>query len=172
MPRDYRSRTHPHEKSMGSYELAVWRDAMAMAAALAEDLTDELDMSLGQIRQHYQAIPVDKVAEFEEANWSLIGDYLGKTESQRPAFARRLLKGRNSTTVILFNVLCIIAALRAKRLFELRDVYRMSLAPGRGNRVTAAGAYRFSVEAAALADFSWPEEPFDAMCIYDFDDED
>lgn len=58
------------------------------------------------------------------------------------------------------------------KLLELRDRYRMVLVPGSGNRVTAAGAYRFLMETQGLFDYLWLYEAFEALDLYDDDHED
>lgn len=56
---------------------------------------------------------------------------------------------------------------------ELRDSYRYVLAPGLGNRVTASGIYAHATHVAEiLGNMAWPGEDFEAVGIFDGEDED
>lgn len=173
MARGYgRTRTNPHEKHMGSYELAAWRDALDMATEFSEEFVVSLDMTIWDAQKLYRSIPFDDRADFDDQNREHIANYVAKTPSQRPAFVKKLLKDSKPETKIVFHLLCIIAAKRAYDLLQLRDRFRMTLAPGLGNRVTASGAYLFCMEASDLISYDWPDDVFEAIGIYSDDDDD
>jgi hypothetical protein len=157
---------------MGSYESAVWGDAMAMACDLAENFTQQHGVTLNQIRKHYESVKLDALIDLDDQLKPCIADYLAKTASQRPALERKVTKNATQLQASVFRVLCILGACRAYRLLELRDRYRMVLAPGLGNRVTASGAYQFCMDASDLINYRWPYEVFEAAGIYAYDDED
>ncbi|MDO7931560.1 hypothetical protein Q6A26_03645 [Xanthomonas euvesicatoria pv. eucalypti] len=157
---------------MASYQFAAWTDALGMAEHIAGDFASATGLSLNQIRRRYEGIPVNQVEQFETDYWPLIADYLAKTEGQRPGNFRKVTAKVGTDEKIMFLVMCLLAGLRASKLLELRDEYRMVLAPGSGNRSTAAGAYRFLMQAQELMDHSWPYEAFEALGLYDDDDDD
>lgn len=161
-----RRRTEPHEKSMGSYELFAWRDAMEVGGLLEEEF------KLPKARQMYEAMDVKDIIKFERDNAELIETFIGKTVTQRSAYFRRVTKDSNERTKVLFLVLAIIGLVRVMHLLELRDNFRMVLAPGRGNRVTAAGVYGFAGEVQDCFEYDWPWEVFDAYGADDSDDDD
>lgn len=154
-----------HEKDMGSYELFAWRDALALA--------DFLDDTFGaaRARRTFEEASQAEILEFESANGSLIGDFIQKPESQRPALLARLRKAADERTLILFVTLALLGVLRAKAVMELRDRFRTELAPGRGNRVTTAAVYDFSREMREVYRYAWPSEAFEALGIDDSDED-
>jgi len=154
-----------HEKSMGSYELFAWRDAMSMAEWIDEEF------GVAHARKVYEQFDSSSVLKFERENQDLLANFIQKTESQRPAFLRRVAKKANEDTRILFVTLALIGVLRAKEVMEIRDSFRTALAPGRGNRVTTAGIYVFTEKIRDIFTYGWPWEPFDAMGIYCGEDE-
>lgn len=160
-----RKATPIHEKDMWSYEVFAWRDALALAAFLADTFGAE------KARLSFEAIPLEQVIEFEASNGSLIGDFIQKPEGQRPAFLSRISKSSNVSTQILFVVLAILGVIRAKAVMELRDRFRTELAPGRGNRITTAAVYDFSREMRGLYSYAWPGAVFDAIGLDYEDDE-
>ncbi len=160
-----RKATPVHEKSMGTYELFAWRDAMAMA--------DWIDAEFGaaHARQVFEQFELSNVIEFERKHQDLLTEFIQKTESQRPAYLKRIGKNTDEATWILFATLALIGVLRAKEVMEVRDNFRTVLAPGRGNRVTTASVYLFAEEVRNIFTYVWPGEVFDAMGIND-DEED
>lgn len=166
-----RPRREAHEKSMGSYELHAWRDAMEIAQDLI-NVAEEGGITVADVRRRFEAMDVTVVSEVERKNVELISEYLQKSCSQRPAFLRRITKDVDLQQRCLFLTLCILAAIRARDLIELRDRFRMVLAPGCGNRVTIANVYVFGQEVRGLFQWEWPSEVFEAMCIDDIGDDD
>ncbi|CAN7523144.1 hypothetical protein LJR168_003748 [Pseudoxanthomonas sp. LjRoot168] len=158
---------------MGSYEQAAWYDAIRMARHVADDFAESKGISIRAIHRRFEAFSVEQIREFDSKYWHLIGEYVSKTESQRPAYFRKVAGKVGTDEQIMFLVLCVLAALRAGRLLELRDQYRLVLAPGSGNRATAAGAYRFLMETQALFDYSWPHDAFTEAGYYapDFEED-
>lgn len=157
-----------HEKDMGSYELFAWRDALSIAM-----LIDEL-FGARRARLVFDQFRLEQLLEFEAKNSSLIRDFIQKTESQRPSFLAKICKHeKDENTQIAFVSLALLGVLRAKAVMELRDLFRTELAPGRGNRVTTAGVYDFSVEMHSVYAYAWPSEVFEAMALDDgHEDED
>lgn len=170
----YRSRRiESHEKSMGSYELHAWSDAVSMAHDL-HAFAENNDLTLRDVRRRFEALSPSQLSDLETKNVDLIAQYLQKSERQREAFFTRITKTVDLDAKLRFLVLCILGAVRAKELLELRDQHRFHLAPGSGNRVTIASAYTFADRVAELFVYAWPDEVFDAAGIYvDYsDDED
>ena len=162
----------PHEKSMDTYELAAWRDALSMADHLAGAFADANGLSLRDIRRLYETAPSDWVEDIDQTHSHVIAEYVRRSERQRPAYFRKVTATLDLQGQIAFLVLCLLAAVRANALLDLRDNYRMLLVPGSGNRVTVAGAYAFLMEAYKLIDYSWPDGVFEAIGIYAADHED
>ena len=152
-----RRRTEAHEKSMGSYEMFAWRDALAIAELICE--------LYGRARAEnvYKAVEQKEVVKFESENQQLIADFIQKSESQREPFLRRITKEAGDGTRIVFLTLALLGVLRAKALMELRDQFRTALAPGGGNRITTASLYDFSNALPSIYVYEWPAEPFDAL---------
>lgn len=158
------------EKSMRTYERHASQDAMAIASILVEDER----YTLAAIRKWYEKLPSQQVVEFDVRNHELIAKFIEMPESRREGFLNKVTKGATGdTTRLLFIVVAILGANRAARVIELRDRYASSLAPGGGNRVTAAGIYSFAHEVSASFVYDWPSETFHAMGEYgDMDEED
>lgn len=144
----------PHEKDMGSYERFAWDDAHAIAWFIEDTF------GANTARTIYDAIPTEDVINFEKKYHELIGDFIQKSESQRPGFLRRIGKTAEEETRIAFVVLALLGVLRAKAIMELRDKFSMELAPGRGNRLTTASLYDFSQEIQSVYKYAWPFEIF------------
>lgn len=161
-----RQRTEQHEKSMGSYEVFAWRDAMAIASFLADEIP------LARAKASFGRATLPDLTKFERENEALLREFIQKPESQRPAYFRRITKEVSEATKIDFLVLAILGAVRAMRIMELRDQFRMVLAPGRGNRVTTAALYAFSNEMLTVFDYDWPDEVFEAADLDADDDSD
>lgn len=161
-----RRRTDPHEKSMGSYELFAWRDAMSVGSMLEEEC------NLPKARKIYEAMTPEAIMEFEEKNCELLKEFIGKSEVQRHTYFERITKESSEGTKVLFLVLAILGLVRVMRMLELRDAFRTVLAPGRGNRITAAGVYGFAAEVDACFEYEWPSEVFEAYGADDFGDDD
>ncbi|MBK6616247.1 hypothetical protein [Ottowia sp.] len=147
---------------MGSYELHAWRDAMAIAFLLNEDV------GAARARGLYEQVPREEVLAYEQKVSEQIEDFIKRSESQRPSVLRKF---PNDTTKTTFLVLAILGCLRAKTVMELRDNYRMTLAPGSGNRVTTAAMYAFAEQLRSIFEYEWPFEAFDGMGIDDGEDD-
>jgi hypothetical protein len=154
---------------MGSYELHAWRDAMALADFLREEC-EAMDLTVAAARRIYESIDVNNLIDYEEQVSDAVATMIQKPEGQRANHFRKTMKDATTTTKVGFLVLCILGAVRAKEVLELRDRFRMVLAPGSGNRVTCAGAYAFAAEVVSSFNYARPEEVFGAMGIDDSDD--
>jgi hypothetical protein len=157
------SRVEAHQKSMGSYEMHAWSDAMAIASLLDERV------GIAKARKIYVGIPKANLVEYEKSVADGIADFIQKPESQRPAFLKKLPDGVN--TLVAFLTLAIIGCVRAKDVLEIRDNFRNALAPGGGNRITVSNVYRFAQEVADSISYEWPWEPIQAMGLDDESDE-
>lgn len=78
----------PHEKHMGSYSTHVWQDAVQLAYWVKY----ESGCSFEDLRARFAQIPARDRAEYATANQEVIGAFIQRTASQRPAFLRRIAK--------------------------------------------------------------------------------
>lgn len=121
--RGRRKATPIHEKSMGSYELFAWRDAMSMAVWLDEEF------GTAHARKVYEQFDDASVLKFEREHQELLADFIQKSEGQRPAFLMRITKKVDEDTKILFITLAMIGVLRAMKVMEARDHLPNTLNP-------------------------------------------
>lgn len=149
-------RADASQKSMGSYELFAWRDAMELASWL------EADFDIRAMRKAFEQTPPGALAEFEANNREFIAELISKSPSQRLAYLRKIGKDVDTVTRGMIIVFAIIGQVRAKKIIELRDRFRTVLTPGASNRSTCAGLYAFQWEVAAHSTFAWPHEVFEA----------
>jgi hypothetical protein len=156
---------------MGSYELHAWRDAIALADFMREQCA-AMGLSLSQVRRRYETFDRAAIREHEQKVSDLIAEMIRRSESQRNAYFRKICKDVNDDTKIARLVLCVLGAVRVRDILELRDQYREALAPGSGNRITAASIHEFGSRVADLYTYDWPSEVFDAMGIYDIASDD
>lgn len=147
---------------MSSYAMHAWHDACSIAQFIADTFAD-----LSRIRKIYEACDAAALKALEERHADLIAEFIGKTEGQRPGYFNRISRSADEKTKVVFLVLCLIGVLRARDLIDARDTYRGALAPGRGNRETLKGLYKFGNEVVALVNYDWPSEPFEALGLYD-----
>ena len=147
-----------HLKSMGSYETHAWRDALAIAC-MVEDF-----IGASKARAIYKRMDQQEVWKYEDAMEAAISEFIGRSDSQRPAAIRKL---PDDVTRVCFMTLAILGCVRARDLMELRDRYRELLAPGRGNRETTSGLYAFSNRVQELFEYEWPDEVFAAAGLDD-----
>lgn len=152
----YGRRTNPHEKHMGSYELFAWRDAMALANLL------ESDYDVKEIRRAFEEMSGAEMFEFENKNREILQELIRRTEGQRPAYIRKVGKNVSETVRGLLIAFAVIAQVRVMRVMELRDEYRLALAPGSGNRITCAEMFAFQMAVSDAHNIAWPDEVFDA----------
>lgn len=150
-----RRSTPTHLKSMGSYELHAWRDAMAIAALVDERI------GAARARSIYARIPVEEVWKYEDATEGQIAEFVGRSESQRPSMLRKL--PQDEVTQVCFLTLGILGCVRVMEMMELRDRYAGYLVPGFGNRQTVGALYRFCQESQTLFDYAWPSRVFAAI---------
>lgn len=156
-------RTEAHHKSMGSYELHAWRDAMAIANLLHDCV------GIAKARRIYEGLNTDAIIRYEAEVDEEIGNFIQKTERQRESFVKKMAVGE--PTLVAFLTLAIIGCVRAKEILELRDRYRLALAPGSGNRATVAEIYRFGMDVDATVTYEWPWDPISAMGLDDEGDD-
>jgi hypothetical protein len=93
---------------MGSYELFAWRDAMALASWLEEDY------KVADIRKAFEKMSVDELYDFEKRNQEHIQELIRRSESQRPAYVRKVGKNVSETTRGLLVVFAIIGQVRVR----------------------------------------------------------
>jgi len=157
---------------MVSYIKYVWNDAVWLALWLKHDS----GLNLKAVRERFDAIPASERARYAQENSEVLGEFLSRTSSQRPAFLRRFAKANSldALDLAVFVVFAVISLWRVREILELRDRYRYALAPGGGNRVTCAQIHSFGFEIADLPTSDWPYEVFDAAddCDGDYGFED
>ena len=143
-------------KSMGSYQLFAWRDAMSLASWLE----DEYDLQA--VRQAFDAMTQGQRADFEKRNAPLIEELIRRPETKRPALVSRACKDVDDTARGLLIVFAVLCQARMRRLIELRDGYSDVLMPGSGNRATCAGLYGFQTAIVESYQHDWPWDVFSA----------
>lgn len=107
-------------------------------------------------RALYVKCAADRLAAYEENYAELIGQFLAKTASQRPAFLRRITKTVSQDDAAFFLVMCAQAALRVHRFFDVHDRYQRFLMPGAGYRLATQGVFEFVREVDQTIDDAWP----------------
>jgi len=152
-------------KSMGSYHIFAWNDAMELASWL------ETDYPIGTVKATFEAMPLHDKIEFESKNEAFIQEIIKKSVSQRPAYLKRIGKNVGVVTQGVVILFAIIGQVRVKEFFDLRDQYVGCLIPGGGNRVTCESVFAFIQEVRGLVDYDWPWEVFNAYGGWS-DDED
>jgi hypothetical protein len=132
----------------------------AHARSDAIDILDTVRELVGlpHARALYEKYDADQLTAYEEKNAELIGQFLTKTASQRPAFLRRITKTVSQDDAAFFLVLCAQAALRVHRFFDVHDRYQRFLIPGAGYRVATQGVFEFVREVDQTIDDGWPYE--------------
>lgn len=143
-------------KSMSSYQLFAWRDAMALGTWLEEFFP------ITQVKQHFDAMDYSSKADFEFRNQEIIQEIIGRTEGQRPAYLRKVGKQADEITKGLVVLFAMIGQVRVKELLELRDLHFSALNPGSANRVVCSSGYGFIQEIRGIVGYDWPEEVFSA----------
>jgi hypothetical protein len=141
---------------MSSYQLFAWRDAMALASWL------ERDYDVKRVRKVFEAQTPEYCIKFEYDNRRHIEELIRRSESQRPAYVRKVCRNVDEVVQGVFIVFAIIAQVRTRNLLELRDRYQFALTPGGGNRITCSELYAFHLDAMRLHAFVWPDEVFRA----------
>jgi hypothetical protein len=111
----------------------------------------------------YEQYAAAQLVEYEDENADLIGQFLGKTATQRPAFLRKIGKNVPEDNIAFFLVMCAQAGLRVHRFFDAHDRYARFLVPGAGYRVATQGIFEFIKEVDETSDYSWPWD-----LIYEF----
>jgi|GEM_PF-3735478 len=145
-----------HEKSMASYNAFAWNDALSMAELFASLY------NVKKAREQWISFKQEDLISFENSHYRIIGDFIQKSESQRPSYLRAMEKKQPGLHIMIF-ILAIIGVVRAARVMDLRDRYRTILVPGRGNRLTTAAVYDFAIGVRNEHSYSWPDEVFDAI---------
>ncbi|HBO1619970.1 TPA: hypothetical protein L4F62_006535 [Pseudomonas aeruginosa] len=113
--------TFPHQKSMGSYELYAWRDAMALASWLEEQF------DVREVGRAFLKLTIQEKLNFESRNEEFILELIRRTEAQRPAYLRKIGKDATDTTKGLLIVFAVLGQIRVKEMLELRDRFREAL---------------------------------------------
>jgi len=144
-------------KNMISYHQYAWNDAMGLAQWL------EREFPLADIWKHHERMSFEACEKFEETNSHFIQELIKKTEGQRPAYLRKIGKNSDTFSLGLLLLFAVIAQLRVKDLFDLRDEYFWALNPGSGNRVTCQGIYEYMLKVKQVtSNYDWPHDIFDA----------
>lgn len=149
----------------------MWRYG-AHARSDAFEILDMVRERVGfsRARLAYEKYDRADVVEYEDKHAELIGQFLAKTVTQRPAFLRKIGKNVSEDDIGFFLVMCAQAALRVHRFFELHDQYTRFLVPGAGYRVATQGIFEFIQEIDATSDLSWPEDLIAEVWIDEVDE--
>ena len=157
-----RQRTEKHEKSMASYNAFAWDDALSMAELFV------LKYNVKNAREQWRLVKQADIISIENSHFRMIGDFIQKTERQRPAHLNAIEKEQPGLQIMIL-ILAIIGVVRAARVMDLRDRYRTILVPGRGHRLTTAAVYDFAIGVRNEHSYNWPDEVFDAINYSDDD---
>lgn len=140
----------------------MWRYG-SHAHSDAIDILDMVGERVGfqRARMFYEKYDAAQLCDYDTKYGGLIGQFLAKTASQRPAFLRRIGKSVSEDDIAFFLVMCAQAALRVHRFFEIRDRYVQFLIPGASYRAAAQGIYEFINDLDDTSDLSWPRDLID-----------
>jgi hypothetical protein len=143
--------------SMYNYSNFAWSDALSLAYWL------DTEFDLKEVQSAFDAMSQTDRAKFEENNETLIEELLRRTEGQRPAFLRKVVKHASNTSKGLLLVFGIMGLVRVRSLIEIRD-WLVLMGPGGSYRVTNARIYEIQkqVEGPMRSLFvrEWPEHVF------------
>jgi hypothetical protein len=107
-------------------------------------------------RMFYEKYDANQLVEYEDKYAELVGQFIAKTATQRPAFLRRIGKKASEDDIAFFLVMCAQAGLRVHRFFDVHYRYTQFLVPGGGYRVVTQGVFSFIQEVDQTSDYSWP----------------
>jgi hypothetical protein len=143
-----------------------------------EDLIGLLDETLdgaARARNLFEALDAVEVEVFAKTAQQEIREFLGMTVAQRKATVKRYKKANATESgILMLIVLAINAALAAKKVLELRDLFSHYLVPGLGNRETVAALSNFAeqLRAEMQSPYGWPDAAFIDSNYDDIGDED
>lgn len=163
-------RKESHEKSMYSYVRHASNDIEDLIGLL-----DEAFESAARARNLFEALDAAEVEVFARTAEQGIREFLGMTVAQRKATVKRYKKAKATESgLLMLVVLAINAALAAKKVLELRDVFSHYLAPGMGNRETVAALSNFAeqLRAELQSPYGWPDAAFIDSNYDDLGDDD
>lgn len=146
--------------SMWRYGEHARNNAHEIGGHLAELLENE-GSSFDALRKWFNSKDTAALLEIEQRLADDIADFIRRSESQRPAAIRRMMKERGFDTTAVLLLLAVLGADRAATLAEIRDQYASALNPGRGYRVVTAELYLCALEIPTrLSGYEWPDEIF------------
>lgn len=137
----------------------MWRYG-AHARSDAIEILDMVRERVGfpRARMTYGQYSVPQLVDYEDKSAGTIGQFLGKTATQRAAFLRKIGKNASEDEIAFFLVICAQAGLRVHRFFDAHDRYTRFLVPGAAYRVATQGIFEFIQEIDETSDLSWPSD--------------
>lgn len=144
-------------KSMSAYELFAWRDACSLAKFVVEN------DSVSEVRTQYSRLELKDITDYEAEIAESVAEFLSKTETGRPAYLKKFVKETDVISGRMLVILSILALLRTKELYRIRDLFSHSLNPGRGYRVNNASIYQLTIQVKDSIRYDWPAEAFEAI---------
>lgn len=143
--------------SMYSYSQFASGDALALAELI------DTNFKLADVRKAFEAISVEARVRFEFDNAEHIQQIIRRTEGQRPAYMKRIVKATDATTCALVLVFAMLGLARVRTLIDMRDRFQ-SIRPGLGYRVACEVIYQrqdfYIGSLDTLLDYRWPERVF------------
>ena len=144
------------EQSMAGYEKSCIAEATQIATRLIRTY------NIAEAKEIFETMKVREIVAFE-AKWEAhIANFILVADIARPALLREIEAKNGRKNATLFLTLCIVAALRAGKIIDLREKHYGVLVPGSNNRATIAGIYEFSRAMQKLNVPEWPEAAFRA----------
>lgn len=144
---------------MTSYQQFARSDTHALADLFAQTFDTT------KILAKFMSLSFEDLMALELAHENHIAELISRTESQRPAYLRRIekeLKRPDLTELIL--LLAIIGQQRTTEMLELRDYHMSAVVPGAGNRDTCLECFNLGHGVRKLFEtYSFPSEAFWAI---------
>lgn len=144
------------DQSMAGYEKSFIAEATQMATRLIRTY------NIADAKEVFEAKKVRELVAFETKWEAHIANFMLVADISRPGLLRDIEEKNGREVAMLFLTMCIVAALRAGKIIDLREKHYGVLVPGSSNRATIAGVYEFSRAMQKLNVPEWPEAAFRA----------
>lgn len=128
-----------HLKSMTTYELHAWRDALSIAVFMDDNF--DINAILKIFIDHRYS---DDYKKFKRNNREIIAEFIQKPESRRFNYLKKVTADSDLENTLWLLVTVLEGLLLAKQTLVIRDSFREYLVPGKGNRITTAELYTFN----------------------------
>lgn len=156
--------------SMYRYSRHIFTDTHDVIEFVRENMGDEAIVSLVKM---FNEVKSEQVNDFLVRNAVLISEFVGKTNSQRPPFFRKITKTVKDISLQdkLFFILCTIVSMeRSRELMDLKDNFRAAFTPGASYRHSASEAVLGAIAIQeTMCSINFPFEVFDNLGI-DYDE--